>query len=507
MKLRYEDEVTKLNNEVNELEQRIRGNGENSRRIIDSKMKEIQILQEEKLSLLQSMSDETAKLGNIIQKLTSDLDAEKTSKLKMKEDYENKVMKLNEKVLNRNNELVELQNKISENGEAIEKLQFDLRKEKESRGELINKYNSDVTNLNMQIQAYEDSLRQRNYDIANLKEQLHEFNASNEQLQKERENLRSCLAKCKNEISTLEDCKAQLVMTMQSRDSQIESLQKEKELIDNEYTEEKERLQYNLDEINATVETLRNQLQNEIQFKIGIQNELHKCELSNQNLTETVNKLNEQISTFKLDCTEKENALILEREVVAELRKTIKEFDTQVQELNKVKSEKETMIQELTETVNNLNEQLTETKRSLLQEKEVIAELKKTCEDQNVKVEEMNKVITGKETLIKVIKESLDEAKIKFDEMCGEKDKVIDVLNNKLTSKVNILHDMEKKFSVLHKEKDELGNDLKDMSNHNIALQNEISRLTQKIKEHESSKFKYCCLISFLYLLFSVEIS
>ncbi|XP_045777537.1 putative leucine-rich repeat-containing protein DDB_G0290503 isoform X4 [Maniola jurtina] len=431
LKLRYDDEVTRLNNEVTELEQRIKGNGENSRRIIDSKMKEIQILQEEKLSLLQSLTDETTKLENIIQKLQSDLDAEKSSRLKMREEYENKVMKLNEKVLNRNNELVELQNKICEKGEAIEKLQFDLRKEKELRGELVNKYNNDVTNLNTQIHAYEDDLRRRNDEISNLKEHIQECNVYNQQLEKDNENLSSCLAKCNDDNRVLEDCKAKLLIDLQSRDSKIESICKEKERLENEYTEERKMLQYNLDETNATVEALRNQLQNEIEYKISVQNELHDLELSNNKLTETISSLNEQLTSLKIKYNESE--------------------------------------------------------QNLISETKINAELKTICENLNKTVDKLNRDNSEKATKIKVIEESLDEAKIKFDEQCREKDKVIDLLNNKLTSEITNLQSLEKSFNVLRTEKDNLLKDTGEKRNIIINLRNEIEKLFQKAKEYENT--------------------
>ncbi|XP_052743721.1 repetitive organellar protein [Bicyclus anynana] len=428
-KLCYDDDITKLNNEVNELEQKLRGNGENARRIIDSKMNEIQILQEEKLSLLQSLTDETTKLENTIEKLKCDLDIEKSSKLKMKEEYENKMMKLNEKVLNRNNELVELQNKICENGEAIEKLKFELRKENELRGELINKYNNDVRNLNVQIKAYEEKLRHKNAEIANLKEHIQKCSIYNQQLEKDIENLNSCLAKCQEDNKVLEDFKAKILLDLKSRESEIAHIQKEKEQLVNEYAEEKNMLQYNLDEVNATTDALRNQLQNEIQYKISIQNELHDFELKNKKLIDTINNLNEQLTALKLNCNEMEQSLSGERKIVAELIKT--------------------------------------------------------REDLNIQIEKLYKDISDKEIMIKTIEESLCKTKIKFEEESQEKSNVIGKLETKLASELANLNTLHKNLEELEMKNDSLTKDVTDKHNTIVTLQNEVLKLTQKVEEYE----------------------
>lgn len=150
LKSYFDNEVTKLNNIVNELEQKIKDNSKHSSSVLQNKMQEIKTLQEEKLSLLQSLSDETTKSENIIKDLKAEIESEKTSKMKMREDYENLLMKMKEKVLNRNNELFELQNNVSEKSELIQQLNRQLRDEKEQSEKTINKHNKDIELLNVQ---------------------------------------------------------------------------------------------------------------------------------------------------------------------------------------------------------------------------------------------------------------------------------------------------------------------------------------------------------------------
>lgn len=156
----FENEVTKLNNIVNELEQKLKDNNKHSSLVIQNKMQDIKTLQEEKLSLLQSLSNETAKSENTIKDLKTEIDTEKTSKMKMREDYENLVMEMKEKVLNRNNELVELQNNILQKSELIQQLNFELRDEKKLKEKMINQYNNDIELLNAQ-----KSIIEKDYNV------------------------------------------------------------------------------------------------------------------------------------------------------------------------------------------------------------------------------------------------------------------------------------------------------------------------------------------------------
>ncbi|XP_028166924.1 centromere-associated protein E-like isoform X3 [Ostrinia furnacalis] len=172
MSIHYSIEMTKLNNDINELEQKLKDNNNQSRVIVETKMQEIQTLQEEKLSLLQSLNDETTKLENVITNLKSELDAEKASKAKMREEYDNHIMKLNEKVLNRNNELVELQNDVFEKSDRIEALHLELRKEKQAREQLLAKYNNECEQINEKLVDAENVLKLKCEEIERLTDRL-----------------------------------------------------------------------------------------------------------------------------------------------------------------------------------------------------------------------------------------------------------------------------------------------------------------------------------------------
>ncbi|XP_072942528.1 uncharacterized protein [Epargyreus clarus] len=240
LKSTHDDDIAKLNNELNELDQRLKGSQENSRNIIEKKMQEIQNLKDEKLSLLQSLSDETTKLENIIKDLQYEVDAEKSSKIKLRDDYDIHIMKLNEKVLNRNNELVELQNKIVEKGEQIEHLQLELRREKELREELTNKHNNDIIQLNSiresieqelqhKTEEYEKSLRDRDELMAQLRQEKDVLISKlTKELIEERE---KCLKEAESKASAVYELRQKLEDVTRSETDTVKLLRKENEVL------------------------------------------------------------------------------------------------------------------------------------------------------------------------------------------------------------------------------------------------------------------------------------
>ncbi|OWR55317.1 hypothetical protein KGM_214355 [Danaus plexippus plexippus] len=386
LKTQCDNEMTKLNNEVNELEQRLRDTGENSRRIIDSKIQEIQILQEEKLSLLKSLTDETTKLGSIIQDLKTSLDTERSSKIKMREEMDGQIMKLKEKVLNRNNELVEFQNKIFEKGERIEILQSELKKEKESHGDFVNKYNNDIMNLNTRIQILENDLYKKSEEFKNLDEH----------------------------------CKA-LQTDIQYRDEKIIMLQVDIEKLKTEHEKENRELQYNLDEINATVGTLKIQLQNEIQYKVTVETEL-------QTLKEHLNEV-------------------------------IKEVDR------------------LTNTNTDLNK---EYKQEL--EKNII--LQERCAELNEVLDKLNKDIVEKDSIIQTAERNLLEQKSQFEESLHKLEEVLNSNNCKLISETSEKNTLIQKLNSLSQEREALNKEINDNHNTISNLQTEMEKSLETSQEY-----------------------
>ncbi|XP_046970099.1 GRIP and coiled-coil domain-containing protein 2-like [Vanessa cardui] len=419
LKSHYDNAFTKLNNEVNELEQRLRDTGENSRRIIDSKMREIQILQEEKMSLLQSLSDEISKFDNIIKDLKTEIDTEKTSKFKMRDEYEKQMMKLKEKVSNRNNELVELQNKIFEKGEMIEELQGDLRNEKE----LSNKYLNDVQNLNTQIQEIENSLKERTDEASDLKDQLQQYIVFNETLNKDINHIRSCLSKSNRESKHLEECNEKLNNELKNREIKIEQIEKEIDYQGVIFDEEKKKLQYSLDEINATVDALKSQLQNEIEYKISIEDE-------RQSLSDTVSKLEKELTAMKSE---------------------------------NVKLDK-----------------------YLIEEKELNEKQKEECEKLNIVIKQLNELVSEKESALNRSKEILAKQKDEFDEEFSKKEAIIDSTNSTLSTAIAERDSLKHELDTIITEKECLLKDIHDKEINLVTLQTRFDELSNLADENKS---------------------
>ncbi|XP_026763076.2 putative leucine-rich repeat-containing protein DDB_G0290503 [Galleria mellonella] len=356
LKSNFNDEISKLNNEINELEQKLKQNTDQSRRMFEIKMDEIKVLQEEKLSLLQSLSDETTKLDNIIKTLKVDLDTERNTKISMKEEYENHIMKLNEKVLNRNNELVELQNNLFQKSEQIEDLQAEVRKEKQINQDLTSKYCIELEQLNEQRMLIENMLKQKMqeneliqkelnekvayiedlnktiddmkksisdlrmqaeniqqqkaYEVELLQKKLEHNLASAEELNEQNNDLKLTISNLGENCRILENNKVALLLEVKNRDAKIQEIQKELNDTRNMFKETNEKWLIEKDEKIATINTLQMQLQNELDFKMQVQNELTHLQTNRMSLLDDIDSLNTELLKLKKEMEVKDQTIL-----------------------------------------------------------------------------------------------------------------------------------------------------------------------------------------------------
>lgn len=350
----------KLNNEINELEQTLKDNNDHSRAVIEKHMQEIQTLQEEKLSLLQSLNNETTKLGNVIKDLKAEIDTEKQSKSNMKDCYENHLMKLNEKVLKRNNELVEFQNNICEKSEIIESLQMQLKKEKEASNALGDYCNS----LNNQKFVMEKDLKQQSQKINDLQKNLQIQMTTIEDCSTEISNLKASVSNLNENCKDLEATRDKLSAEVKYRDGKIEEAHKHIENIKEEYYSEKEKLILDLDERNEIVNSLQVQLKNEIDFKIELQNELSQLHTMKATLTENLEKLESELSQLKSEMENNE--------------KTIDAMDIYIQEEKKCNNQANDKIQKLTKYI-------TAKENDIIQQNNLLEGIKKSLQEETEK--------------------------------------------------------------------------------------------------------------------------
>lgn len=431
----FNHEVIKLNNEVNELEQKLKDNVENSRKIIESKYSEIQILQEEKISLLESLTNEINKRDNIIRDLQSDLENEKHSKTSIKDSYENKIMKLNEKVLKRNNELVELQNNVCEKSERIESLHYELQKVRESKQELIEKYTKDLT----QLTTDKDLIQEELYDKSTKAEQLiiilNEKDAIITELKHDLETLKATVHELTENYNSLETTKADLLHDLEACKSKFEKTCSELSNLGEKYREDKVKFEQDLDERNARIEALKSQLQDEIKFKVGLQNEM---------------------------------SLMLENKI---------SLEDKLDKLKKLLEQKETVLCSMQI---DLQKQV-DANEILIKEKDTLNTEVKKHFNESV---ELYSVIQCLETQL----ESLNND---FNAQLNEKSKLIEDLNNRILEGIQEKYGYEEKIKVLHNEKCERDKEISRKNEHIKQLQVECDKLTGITQQNKLGMFFY----------------
>ncbi|XP_037295156.1 golgin subfamily A member 4-like isoform X2 [Manduca sexta] len=533
LKVHFSDEMSKLNNEINELEQKLKDNNDHSRTMIEQKLQEIQTLQEEKLSLLQSLSDETTKLENIIKDLKTNIETERQSKMNMKESYDSHIMKLNEKMLNRNNELVELQNNVFEKSETIESLHLDLRKEKEIREAITDKYHNDLLHLTEQKNTIEHCLQERmreNTELANILEQKTNMI---EGLYREVDNLKRSLSNCNDKCKLLEEDKSKLINEVQSRDMRLEEIYKDIENLKNVFSEERDKLCFDLDERNATVNALKMQLQNEIHYKIGLENELKELQKVKAELLEKLNKTSVEITELHSKIEEKDENIkhmdsMLQKEINnnkqlkstneklnTQLKKLIddlklknneikllngqekelnKSFDSEMKSKNniieKFKTELASSIDEkgtLQVELNSLRNQNVELEKAVAEKTDTIIQIQKQNTELSRTLEEDKKAIETLHEKLQTLHQKYTQLEHTFDK---ETSKMISKLNDTektikelSTSSKKTLNKKEFQIQTLNMELDNVRKVLETNQTHVNTIQNEKHALIEKLEE------------------------
>ncbi|XP_038211511.1 centromere-associated protein E-like [Zerene cesonia] len=461
IKIQLHDELDRFKSEINELERKLKDSNENSQKVIECKMQEIQILQEEKMSLLQSLTNETTKLENVIKNLQIDIENEKASKNKMREDYDNHIMKLNEKVLNRSNELCELQNKIECNGERIDQLQIQLKKEKDLRDDMSNKHNNDIVNLNVMM-------KRKSEELLDVQMELKQQIDMNTALKKELDHMKNCFTKSKEEIKVLEENKEKLFNDIKSRDKKIEILQKDLENFKNESQ--------------ATTFTLKSQLQDEIQYKLGLQKNISTIEKTILDKDKTIVECEKKLATMQElaendikhlhdDISEKMKIIELSE---SKFEMITKEKDALQEDLKVICAEKNNLIENLKQKSNNIN---------LLE----------------VEIKKLSRIVEESNEATQILKDDLQNKTIMYDELQKDFNSETTKLAAKLNEMEKSLKDLKSKFhtcaendaltiQTLKMEKENISKTLQAAQEQIIVIENEKALLINRLDEETSQK-------------------
>ncbi|CAH2042599.1 unnamed protein product, partial [Iphiclides podalirius] len=477
LKSYFDKEITKLNNLVNELEQKIKDNVKHSSSVIEKKMQDIQTLQEEKLSLLQSLSDETTKSENMIKNLKTEIDSEKLSKSKMRDDYENLVMKMKEKVLNRNNELVEQQNNILKKSELIEQLNLELRKERELKDETINKYNKDLELLHAQKSNVEKELQGKCKEVTELVKQIHQRDECIEEMVKDLEYFKMSTSTLKEDCRILEENKRSLLDDIQNRQISAEKLRIELDTLKQMHNEEKDMLQCKFEEMCAMVKSLQTQLQNEIDFKLGIQRELEKTQGVITKLSNTNTKLHAEQAEVMSKMLEKDeiiktnNTTIHEKEeLLSKLQQDYYVLKTDTERLSIELLHKVKLIEDYEDKLEHLNKSFEQQKSEYCKIIDTLNTELATVNDQKQTLADSSKSLSDENSL--VIK--------KFNEKC-------DIITQMEIERENLSQKMEEKGAIIQTLERKLNDKMVAFMEIENNFEHEISKLVSKLSDTEKT--------------------
>lgn len=488
----YNDQITKFNNDLNELDQQFKDHKQTSAATIEEKIQEIQTLQEEKLSLIQSLSDETTKLENIIQNLKIDIDKEKNIKVKMEEDYENQLMKLSEKVLNRNNELVELQNNVFDKSELIEKLHLQIRHRKEEIKQLKEK----GTTVEAKLQQKTDEAKELQRRLVQNVEVFAELNREIDELKQANVDL----------YESNRSSKGYLLAELESRDNYNEEIRKEIENITNIFSADKARLMRNMDERNSVISSLQMQIQNEAQYKMNLENKIETLDQAKSVLSEEVSKLKAELANLKIEFQEKERMIYALDLYLKEERYTNKhlkseydalseaynklevlngEQDGEVKTLQNNKKMFEDELQKKTDEVQKKNEEIHDKTEEIRMMKD---ELQIRDEKLQMKNEELEK---RNDELLKYNQELLEkEAELlKKDEELLQKDGEVMSLNDKIFNDGEERRALLQNLTFLNDDKNNLERQLMERCDEMLRLQQDHEKLCKNTENNNISKY------------------
>lgn len=496
----YNDQFTKFNNDLNDLDQQFKDHKQISAATIEENIHEIQILQEEKLSLIQSLSDETTKLENIIKDLKIDIDTEKNLKVTMGEDYENQLMKLSEKILNRNNELVELQNNVCEKSEIIEQLHLEIRNE-----------NEEIKQLKESGTVVETKLLQKSDEAQELQRRLVQNVEVFAELNREIDELKDANVALYESNRSLEEAKGYLMAELESRDNYNEEIRKEIENITNIFSEDKARLMRNIEERITVISSLQLQVQEEVQFKVGLENKIETLEQAKSVLSDEVSKFKAELANHKIELQEKQKMIYTldlylrdERHTHMHLKS---EYDVLSEAYNKevlMKSEKENQIKTL-QNDKKLYEEDFRVKTEEIQKKveeiqimkEQIELMEEKLQMKHDEVQKKNDELDKKNAeLQRCDKELIDKEDelLKKDEELLQKDGEVTSLNDKIFTEGEERRVLLQNLTFLNDDKNNLERQLMERCDEMLRLQHDHEKLC-KITENNNIS-KYICHIT-----------
>lgn len=467
----FNDEISKLNNVINELEQQVN----------DHKIKH-----EENLTMQQYLTDKTDLLENRIKqmdeemhKLREDLNKEQNSKLKMKEDYENHSMKLKEKILNRNNELVELQNNILRNSEVIESLNVDLRNQKAITDDIQFKYINDIKKLN-------DDNESLKTEISTLQEQLTDKIRSLEITKETLTELETSKNKLLEEFEVLTKVKLGMEKQMTEKNTYLESLENEVKRLSNENIEVKHKFETELMEKEYDFNCMNEKYNEEYNLRINCENIMKTLE-DNLKRHETDSNIKQAELCEKIN--EKDNVIAIHMETLAQQKIMLQKLETQLTDNIK---QSELMQNEIKKLAEFSIEEKQKFETILLEKDSYLKTI-------NEKYNEENKLRIQSENMIKILDENFNKVTMEnnnknseLEEKINERDNIITVHLKTISEKDSLLQELENQLKYKNTCLESLQIEVKNLSDqYNESVQNFEGQLIEKDLEMKCINEKY----------------
>ncbi|GBP70114.1 hypothetical protein EVAR_50936_1 [Eumeta japonica] len=504
------DEISKLNNQLNDMEQKMNDILQNSACDSENKMREIQTLKEEKNMLIHNFTMEIAKMERAIKdrditihNIQVNLDTETNSKLKLREDYDKCVVNLNQKLSNRNNEVVELQTSLLERSDEMESSKISLHKQMKMYHDL----EVDYKNLKLRFDSQQSQLEQmysESEDMSKVIECLNGKLHESEQV----------ISQITNKHSELTEIHSRVLKEIDDVHIKKSSLEVELKNARSECCEEQQELKMVLAQKDSTLAEISLELENEINLKRKLlkrvsqledatQKLSSEVEQKNSNLEEVKSMLNDEIKKFEEVTTKnkhlEQSIVSLEdknMELISKLREKCDEKlllesnnETIVNQLRNSKEESQKEILLLKQQVVDIKESytniLTEKECELKQLNEKLAEEKTEkatiqyaefeihkLQDELMKSKEEYEVKL-QESQINILEETATKEKTVLETILLEKTTELDNLKSQINEKTKLLQDKNAEISKLNSQLNEIElkmNEILQKSSHEVDI-------------------------------------
>lgn len=406
-----------------------------------------------------------------------------------------------EVIENERNRFFELSGVVEKKLKGVEMEMRDVLREKGEIEKLLTGKESEIENLKKKLNAVGDELahersvseeirREKVETKMKLDAQIEEANGLRVRLvktEKREKEVEVEVGKLRVEYNTLAE-------EIKDRERKIQSMVREKELVENSLLDSHE-----------VIEDLRGQIDEIVREKEGIEVERNEEVKKNGELQNTVNGLNDMVvSLQKEEVKLRENLAVLEKKCLEGLRKE-EEMEKKINELVKGNNEKEIRFEslieekgvvekELDEALKQLDEEkkkieLTTTEKNEMEEAKVrreteIVELQKQLDELKDVISELEVSCNGQEEKVKNLESEVGKYKAAFEKVTLEKDEIQKRFANEEQNGINMkkqIEEMEDHIQKIAKEVEQTKADYLNVVREKKELETQCEVLNKEI--------------------------